>query len=179
MTQSKKAYFFTLDAILALSVLSIGIFLLFAAYTNAPETAIVNLHAKGVMDVLALTQIQDITNPLIGVNGELWNEGQITNKENTILQQIAAFYAAGNATNAERSAQNITSNIIPSQFLFELWIDGTLVFPQGPSTEHNESKTTTNLMLVERKVVQGFLDEDTGALFGPYVTEIYVWNNFG
>lgn len=174
---NKRGYFFLIDSILALGVLVIGGFLIFSSYANAPQKEGATALAESLMDFFSNTRISDTNNPYAGVGGQLWQQGIITNEENTLLQQAGEFYANNNLDIAEKFIANVTKNSIPPQYLFEFRMDGKLLYPREPSQSHLDSKEATMLIIPSKKIVHGFLNEETGDLFGPYEAEILVWQN--
>ena len=173
----RRGYFFLIDSILALSVLVIGGFLVFSSYTKAPTKEDATVLAESLMDFFSNTKIKDVNNAYAGVGGELWQQGIISNKENTLLQQTAEFYAKHSQDTAEKFILNLTVNSVPPQYLFEFSIDDALLYPKIPSTAHLQSKNSTMLLIPSKKIVHGFLNQETGDLFGPYEAEILVWQN--
>lgn len=172
---NRKGYFFLLDSIIALGVLAVGAFLVFSTYTNAPFREDVSVLSEDIMQLFANNKIKDINNEYTRVGGTLWQQGLINNSENTLLQQLGAFYATNNLDIAEKFIINITQNTLPQQFLFEIKIDDTLLFPQNPSSAHIQSKEETAVLIPSRKIVHGILDKETGEMFGPYEAEVMVW----
>ena len=126
MIHKKRGYFFVLDAALGIFVLAIGAFLIASLYINLPEPSQVGLLSDDFLDFLSDTQIKDLNNPYAGIGGQLWKEGSITNRDNSLLQQIGEFYSKGQYSLAEKFIQNVSANTVPSQFNYELWIDGQI-----------------------------------------------------
>ncbi len=171
----KRGYFFILDAMLALIVLSIGIFLITSSYVDVPQLAQVGLLADDLLNFLSNSKIKDINNPYAGIGGALWAQGLITDIENTLLQQIGEFYATGNIDTAEKFIANVSSGIIPPQFKYEFWIDGTILYPKVQSAEHTESRNSTEILLTSKKITFGIINKTTSNLWGPYKAEVFVW----
>lgn len=172
---NKKAYFFLIDSILALGVLAVGAFLIFTSYLSVPSKEEPEILSDNVMDFFANNKIKDINNPYAGLGGTLWQQGKITNAENTLLQQVAEFYANNDLSIAEQFIAELTQNNLPPQYLFEFWIDDTLLYPQNPSQQHLDSKSATEVLIPSKKIAYGILNQETGDLFGPYDTEVLVW----
>lgn len=172
---NKRGYFFLIDSILALGVLVIGGFLIFSSYVKVPAKEDAAALAESLMDFFSNTKIKDVNNAYAGVGGELWQQGIITNEENTLLQQIGVFYASNNLGTAGKLIANITKNSVPQQYLFEFHIDNALLYPQNASQIHLQSKNATRVLIPSKKIVHGFLNEETGDLFGPYEAKVLVW----
>lgn len=175
----RRGQFFLIDSILALSVLVVGAFLIFSLYVKNPSKEEATIFSEDVMDFFTRNKIKDINNPYAGLNGELWNNGEIDNAENTLLQQVAEFYENGKLDIAEKFIVNLTENTLPQQYKFEFWIsDGTdnkLLYPKEPSAEHLKSKNNAKVLIPSKKIVYGFSNRETGDMFGPYTVEVLVW----
>ncbi|MBI2651469.1 hypothetical protein HYX01_03290 [Candidatus Woesearchaeota archaeon] len=171
----KKGYFFVIDAVLALSVLAIGILLAFTLYSNVPSKEQSTVLSEDLMDFLVNNKIKDTDNTYASVNGQLWNSGKITNAENTLLQQAAEFYAINELDIANQFIAELTKNSLPSQYTFELWINKKLIYPKEPSQQHQTSKNQANVLIPSKKIVYGILNKDDGSMFGPYDAEVLVW----
>ncbi len=168
----KRGYFFTLDAMLSIGILIIGTFLIFASYTKIPSRVQTGILSEGTLDVFTTTKIKDLDNPYAGLGGTLWNEGHISNPDNTLLQQIGEFYYLGKTDIAQKFIENITKNLIPPQFTIELWINESLLYPPEQTKQHNISKNTTRILLPSKKLTYGIFNKN---LYGPYEVEILLW----
>ena len=91
MIHKKRAYFFVLDAALGIFVLAIGAFLIASLYINLPEPSQVGLLSDDFLNFLSNTQIKDLNNPYAGIGGQLWKDGSITNKDNSLLQFLPSL----------------------------------------------------------------------------------------
>ena len=170
----KKGYFFTLDAMISMGILVLGSMLIFSAYTRLPSQTQASELAQGTMEFLSSTKIKDLNNEYVGIGGILWNAGNITNGDNTLLQQMGQFYYEGNTGNARVFLQNVTAPLIPGQFRLEFWIDSRMVYPKEADRQHNASKNSTTILIPSKKIVYGTIGE-SAELFGPYEAEALVW----
>jgi len=175
MSLSKRGYFFILDAVIALFILVIGIFLLSSYRVSVHSPSQVSLLSDDVLKILSNKKIKDFNNPYIGIGGELWRQGNITDPENTLLQQLGEFYATNKMELANKSIQNITVGIVPPQFNYEVWMNGVILYPQPQTPEHIRSKANTNLMLTSKKITFGVINKTTSKIWGPYKAEVYIW----
>ena len=135
--------------------------------------------SNDVSDFLATIKIKELNNPYCGIGGELWQQGYITNEDNSILQQIGEFYYRYKKTNdaqfltiAEKCIINVTADLIPPQYKLEFWIDNILLHPSSPTQQHIYSKGNTSILLPSKNIAYGILDNE---LFGPYEVEVLVW----
>ena len=171
----KRGYFFVLDAVLALAVLVVGIFLITSSYVDVPQPVQVSLLSHDLLNFLSNTKIKDLNNPYAGIGGTLWNQGIITDAENSLLQQIAEFYTTKNLDIAEKFIQNVSTGVVPSQFKYEVWIDNTILSPKNPTAEHIKSKNSTEILITSKKLTFGIINKTTSNLWGPYKAEVFVW----
>lgn len=175
MLVKKRGYFFMLDAMLGLTIIVIGVILITSSYVNAPKPTQVGLLSDDLLNFYSKTKIGDLNNPYAGIGGELWNQGLITDPDNTLLQQIGEFYATGNTGTAGKFIQNTSAGIMPQQFRYELWMDGVTLYPQVKTPEHIASRNSTELLITSKKITFGIMNRTTGSIWGPYKAEVFVW----
>ena len=175
MRHKKRGYFFILDAMLGTLVIVIGVFLITSSHINAPAPTQVGLLSDDLMNFFSNTKIKYLNNPYAGIGGELWNQGAITDSENTLLQQIGEFYATQNPDIADKFIQNVSAGVVPQQFRYEVWIDGVALYPKIKTPEHIKSRSSTELLLTSKKLAFGILNRTTSNLWGPYKAEVFVW----
>ena len=164
-----------LDATLGLFVLVIGVFVVLSFTLEVPHQAQVVFITGDIMNFLSSTKIKDLNNPYAGIGGELWKQGTITDQENSLLQQAGEFYYRGKLDLAEKFLQNVSEPIVPQEFMYEIWIDNSRVYPRNPDQGHIDSKEKTNLLLTSKKLAFGIANRTTSEIWGPYKTEVYAW----
>ena len=181
---NRRGFFFLVDSMLALGILAVGVFLIFALYAESPSIKESTILSDDVMDFFATNKIKDINNEYAGVGGQLWDEGKITNPENTLLQQIAEFYENDDVGTATTFIEVLTKDVLPPQYDFEVWLydlkniddledyEDKLLYP---ATEKETSKKATKVLIPSKKIVYGFSDIENGIMFGPYTIEVLVW----
>lgn len=179
---NRRGYFFLIDSMIALGVLAIGVFMIFTLYVQVPSESQVTVLSEDIMDFFANNKIKDVDNAYAGLGGTLWQQGRITNAENTLLQQLAEFYKKSELDStyldmAEQFIIELTVNTLPAQYKFEFWIHDldvdTRIYPLSPSQEHLDSKDATEILIPSKKIVYG-LDQDEN-MFGPYGVEVLLW----
>lgn len=175
MLIKKRGYFFTLDAMLATTVLVMGIAAVLSAYIKVNPTAQVGLLSEDLLNFLSNSRIKDLNNPYAGIGGELWSQGSITDADSTLLQQAGIFYATSQPGTAENFIRNVSAGVVPPQFNYEVWLNGAILYPRAPSSEHIQSKGSTKLMLTSKRITFGVLNRTTSDLWGPYKAEVFVW----
>ena len=174
---SKRGYFFILDAVLGLFILVIGVILVTSSYVNVPQPAQVGLLSDDLLNFLSNKKIKDLNNPYAGIGGELWKSGNISDADNSLLQQVGGFYATNKLDIAEKFLQNVSIGVVPSQFRYEVWMDNVILYPRTQSAEHLKSKNDTELLLTSKKITFGIINKITSNIFGPYKVEVYVWES--
>jgi len=175
MIFKKRGYFFVLDAVLALTILVIGVFLITSSYVNAPQPTQVSLLSDDLLNFLANNKIKDLNNAYAGIGGVLWNQGAITDADNSLLQQLGEFYATNKLDTAEKFIANVSNGVVPDQFRYEVWMDNVILYPKTPAQEHARSRNSTELLLTSKKITFGILNKTTSDMWGPYKAEVYVW----
>ena len=100
----KKAVFFTIDALLASGIIIIAIMLVSNFYSEEQQKVNVNYASQDLVRVYSTMTVGQIDNDYIQ---SLIASGDITNTNNTILEQIGDFWA----NNDLNSSYNFTKNI--------------------------------------------------------------------
>ena len=185
---NKRGYFFLIDSILALGVLTVGVFLIFSIYVKVPSKEQSTILSYDVMSFFANNKLKDVDNLYAGLGGELWakesqagglcpGEKLTQNPENTLLQQLTEFYEKSKTKScytalAKTFIGNLTINTLPPQYSFEFWINGQLLYP---GTERVDSKNAAQVLIPSKMIVYGNVNKETGEMFGPYTAEVLVW----
>lgn len=175
MLVEKRGYFFVLDAVLGLLILVIGVFLITSSYVDVPQPVQVGLLSEDLLAFFSNTKIKDLNNPYVGIGGELWKQGAITDPDNSLLQQIAEFYATNNLDIADKFIQNVSTGIIPPQFRYEVWMNNVIIYPKTITIQHTKSRDSTKLLLTSKRLTFGIINKTTSNLWGPYKAEVFVW----
>ena len=171
----KRGYFFVLDAVIGMLMITIAIVIISSHFVRSPQQTQVKLISDNLLTFMATTKIVDLNNPYAGLGGELWKNGTITESGNTLFEQVGYFYEKKDYATAEKFIQNISREVVPLQFRYEVWINGTIIYPRAPAIEHNISKNETGLLLASRTIVFGVLNRTTGDMWGPYRAEVFAW----
>lgn len=175
--RNKRGYFFMLDALLGLFVLVIGVILITSAYTKVPLPTQTGLLSDDLLNFLANTKIKDLNNQYAGIGGLLWSQGLITDSDNSLLQQVGEFYATERFEIAGKFVENVSKEILPPQYKYEVRIDNTMVYPINPTDSHYASRGNTSLLLTSKQITFGIINKTTSQLWGPYKVEVFVWES--
>ena len=175
MVLKKRGYFFTLDAVLGLFIIVIGVFLVTSSYVSVPQPAQVGLLSDDLLNFLSNTKIKNLNNQYAGIGGDLWSQGIITDADNSLLQQTGEFYAKNNLDIADKFLSNVTQGVVPQQFRYEVWMNGIILYPKIQTSEHKISRNSTELLLTSKKITFGVANKTTSNIWGPFKAEVYVW----
>jgi len=161
----KRGQYFTVDAFAAMLVIASGLILVFALNTYKPSTAQPELLSQEFVNVLMQTKIREINSPFIFAQTRANN---ITNTDNTILQQSYEFWKYGNPNFATEMLSNVTQNLVPKQYKFQILMDGEAIYTKG------EGQNETQLLVSSKRVLFGTIIP-TMEFWGPVVAEVRVW----
>lgn len=182
----KKAYFFILDSILALSILAIGAFIVFVFYLKAPPSNAPEILSEDLMSFFAGTKVKDLNNVEVGLGGTYWSslevvscngDPMIPSPDSTLLEHAALLYEKRTVDIcyigiARTFVEKLAQKALPPQYTFEFWINDEIIYP---ASEQISSKNAAKALIPSKKIAYGIMDQLTGATFGPYEAEILVW----
>jgi hypothetical protein len=171
----KRGFFFTLDAIMSLIILAVGMFLFFSAILFVPSAPQTELIAEDTMAFLSTATIGNLNDPVAGIGGTLWQQGKIDKEENTLLQQIGEFYAKSDFQTAEQFIEAVMADSIPQSHFAQIAVESQLLYPLAEPQEQAASKQNTGLLIAKTEVVFGFTNTTTFDLWGPYDVTLRVW----
>ncbi len=161
----KKGYFFTLDAFIGLTILSVGIMLLYSSTgTYSPPYSQPLSLSQDIIDSLNQLRLYEFNNAFVN---QLKESGEIRDMSNTALEQIAIFYLDEKMSLATQLAQNLIGDTVPGQYDFNLKIEGDLIF----GTEDISAKA--KVVASSKAMVMGLMNKTD--LFGPLKAEVNVW----
>lgn len=171
----KRGYFFLVDSMVALGVLTVGIVLLLSQHESAPSTGQPQVVAVDVIAVLSSNKVKNINDDYAGANSELTRNGNITDIDKTLLEQAAEFYYRSEEKScdfclglAENFLERILTDLTPREYQYQIIIEGTLVYDHS-TTAIDESR----FVIPSRKIVHGLYNQSE--LYGPYVVEVLSW----
>ena len=170
---NKKAYFFLIDAIIGLLVLSIGITLVVTSTVfqePVRQTELLNVDLLSAFT----KQIKDKSGVYCGIDGALAQDGNITDTENTFLQQFGEFYYRyqQGCTFCLDLIRNCIKEVVDVNSLaphsMELKINHEYIY-----AVNNSQKNLSFLVIPQRSITFGTYGNQ---YYGPYLAEIIVWN---
>lgn len=160
----RKGQFFSIDVFVAIAIIGIGLFVLYSTKTVQPSDSQTISLSSDLMKNFNSHKVKDIDNAFIIT---LIQNGTIQNSDNTLLQQISEFYVYGQNDTASNLTQSVTEGILPFQYAFALYVNGSLVYQsraQDPQTPN---------LIVTKRIVYGV--KNSTAFWGPFLAEVRVW----
>ncbi len=148
LKKQKQALFFTVDAILAATVILASILAVTSFYLNEQPTTNLNYMSSDFVNVLSTLRVSEIQSTY--VQG-LISEGNITRTNNTIIEQIGEFWAEGEYDTARDFTKNVTEGLAPDYFGYSIWIGDYVIYQRN--------KTNDQSIIASRKIVSGIEKE--------------------
>ncbi len=138
----KKGYFFTLDALLALFILATGLILMSNIYTSTQPRTQLGFYSEDMISLLSDLKVGELNNSCLR---ELIANGNITDMDNSILDQIGIFWVTNKTGLATRLAQNISHDLIPERYGFSFLVGNDIVYSR-PKQGNNELVTYKSMI---------------------------------
>jgi hypothetical protein len=170
---NRRGYFFIIDSIIALLIMTLGVVSVLAFFVfdqSSQQTSVTSADVMGLLNV----KIRNLNDPYCGVNSNLTRDMNITNYDNSLIEQIAEFRYRGTEKGctfcsqlSNRTIQTITQNV-PLENNFMIKIDNEVVYFRNHTPIENAM-----LIVPSRKIVHT-LYNGTEAV-GPHLAEVYVW----
>ncbi|MBI2656753.1 VWA domain-containing protein [Candidatus Woesearchaeota archaeon] len=124
----KKAVFFTIDSLLASGIVIIAIFLVANFYSAEQQKVNVNYASQDLVRVFSTMSVGGVSN---SYTQSLIASGDITDMNNTILEQIGDFWANDKIDLARNFTKNLTEDIFPSQYGFSVLVNGEEIYSRN------------------------------------------------
>lgn len=140
----KKGYFFTLDAILGMFILFAGLMLLSNMYSSSQPRAQISYYSEDIISLLAEIHVDELNNSYLEM---LIANGNITDMENTILEQIGIFYVTNKTNLAKALAENITYELVPERY--------SISFLVGDDVIYSETRSGSSELVTYKSMITG------------------------
>lgn len=168
--RNKKAYFFTLDALMALTILTVGIVYVYLNYSYSPIESVPLTQAEELMNFLTSTKVNEINNKYL--DNLRIDSSVVVRAENTLMEQIITMKDRHHEK-AQNLTRNITQALIPEQFGVEISadcfpIDEQILFYQNRTGNKSQSK----LLIPSRRMV---FARETKFKITSCSVEVQVW----
>ena len=159
----KRGYFFTLDAFVAVGIIVIGLVLILTSNYYSPVTVQPIALSNDLMLTLSSTKITESNNDYVR---NLSINGSITNRDNSLLQQAGEFYLNNQKSMSTSFVKNVTFNLVPPQYSFNVSINKTTIYNRGSMAR------SSRLVVSTKSIVFGVYNN---TLWGPYPAEVAIW----
>ena len=173
MKKLKKGIFFTIDSIIAAGIIFSVIIFASSFYVKEQPSFNLNFLSQDLIKTLSTLNVVEIDNEYINI---LIADQTITNLDNTILEQIAEFWAADELVLANRTTSNVTELWVSNVTGFGIWINNESIYNNNISLKKSLISTKKIISGIEKGQTSGSTRKNPPTLFGPIIVEIRVWN---
>ena len=140
----KTSIFFSMDSLLASSILLVAVLLVSNFYIFEQRESNVLYTSQDFVKVLSTIKVKDMDNDYVK---SMIASGKIANINNTFLDQIGDFWANGNIELARNLTINITNSSIPKKYGFSVLINGEEIYSRNLSVNR--------VLVSSRKMISG------------------------
>ncbi|MBD3249222.1 hypothetical protein GF336_04205 [Candidatus Woesearchaeota archaeon] len=153
----RKAMFFTTDALVASSILLGGILIISSIYISEQTTSHLNYLSQDIINSLEALKIREINNSYVD---ELVSNGNITDLNNSILQQAGEFWAEDKIGLASDFLENTTDQLIPEVYGFGIWINNEQIYKRDNPPPRSTSSAKKIISGIDKeKPIDGFISK--------------------
>ena len=140
----KKGFFFTIDSIIGSGIITLGILLLYTFYIVEPSYTSLDYTSHDLINSLSTLRVGEVNNAYID---ELNSTGEITNPENTILEQIGEFWALDKIDKAGNLTKEFTDDFVDENLGFGFYIEGEKIYSRDNSQN--------GILMTSKKMISG------------------------
>src|SRR3989344_1649079 len=139
-----KGMFFTIDSLLASGIIIVSILLISNFYISQPDKVNVNYAAHDMVRAFSSMKVGEAKNDYVK---SLIASGEITNTNNTMLQQIGELWAEDKLNLSYNLTKNLSEEIIPDNFGFSVLVNGEEIY--------SRNKSVKRALVSSRKIITG------------------------
>ncbi len=181
--RSRKGFFFVIDSIMAIVILSIGIYMILSSYmvfADRDQTALTSRSLLSFMDNVTIASYDSDYKfeELMGLSG---GGNYITRYDNSLSEQLGEFFFRDRWDLASGLAGDIVEKVVPQQFEAEILVKEPVSDIEETIYERNTdpsfSSDDSRLVVPYKSIVMGDFESEDGSPepWGPYVIEVRVW----
>ncbi|NOZ80931.1 MAG: hypothetical protein GXP63_04620 [DPANN group archaeon] len=160
----KKGYFFTIDAFIAMGILSIGLLLVISFRTDTSADLQTTFYSNDINNLFTSTELYTLNNRYID---RLHDDGNITNMRYTVLEQVGEFWFRNKTDLGRTLIVNLSYGNVGKAFSFAVLIENETIYNSS-----DDSATAADLFS-SKKIISGVYNDTV--LWGPYKAEVRVW----
>ena len=172
-----KGVFFSLDAIIAATIILIGLMLATSFYISEGPTTHLNYLAGDLIKVLSELNVSEADNPYVSY---LRANGSITRLDNSILEQIGEFWAEKNIVEAANLTKEFVNDYIDSSYGYNITINDEEIYSKasnGIKMLISSQKMISGIM--KNRTREGYNARATASKIKKNMTDIYVFESEG
>lgn len=173
----KKGFLFTIDSIIGASIIITGILLINSFYIVEPSYTSLDYASHDLISALSRLKISEVNNPYVD---ELISNGEITNTDNSILEQIGEFWALDKINKAGNLTKEFTDDFVDENLGFGFYIEGEEIYSKDKS--HSGISITSKKMIsgIQRyRTREGFTARAIVTKVSKNTTEVFMINPTG
>ncbi len=144
MKMGKRAIYFTVDAMIAVSILFITLLLITSLKVVEKGNVEASIASSDVVRVFTMAKVGEVQNAYVQ---QLIIDGTIKKSNNTIFEQLGEFWSLGQYDLAQRFIANLSADLIPDQFGMMVVIDNEIVY--------TDNKSLTGSLATSKKIISG------------------------
>lgn len=141
---NKKAIIFSVDAILAVSVLLMIYIMSNTYFIKDNNKYSTNYLSYDLTSCFSVMTVEDVNNSYIA---SLIASGQINNTNSSLIEQIAEFYVLNQTELARNITQNLSQELIPTRFGFSFTVENDEIY--------TNNKTITGGVSTSKRMISG------------------------
>lgn len=168
----KKGIYFTIDSILAGGIILVVIVLASSFYINERPSFHLNYLSQDLVRTLSTLTVEEINNEYIN---DRISSGDITNLDNTVLEQIAEFWAEGNLEYANKTMSNVTELLVPDTIGFGMWINNETIYTRDLPIKRSLASSKKIISGIAKGEAGGETRKNPPTLGDPVIVEVRVW----
>ncbi len=139
-----RGFYFSLDALLSITILIIAIVGISTMYTSERQSSQIDYLTYDLVTIMSNIRVSEINNTFIE---ELITNGSIVNPNSTLIEQIGEFWAKNQTSLAEKLAGNVTEELVPKGFGFGIYIENDLLYERATNL--------TGSLVSSRRMISG------------------------
>ncbi len=160
-----------MDAIIASGIMVLGLLTVASYYTVEQDVTLIGYFGNNIMESLSELQVHEVTSPY---TKELIANGNITQLNNSILEQIGEFWADGKYNVAFNFTKDIVENLVPESYGVSIHVNGELIYERN----HTQSKVKVTAFklisgLEKGKPVRGWVAKAWAEKIKKTTTEVF------
>lgn len=140
----KKGFLFTIDSIMGASIIITGILLINSFYIVESSYTSLNYASHDLISALSRLKISEVNNLYVD---ELISGGEITNMDNSILEQIGEFWALDKINKAGNLTEEFTDDFVDENLGFGFYIEGEKIY--------SKDKSHSGISITSKKMISG------------------------